>query len=119
MVSDLSVSSRVRPQGPGGRVGGVAGLDVVVDHGNTDHRQALGTIEVTARQGLVEMRRLLGVLRSAERSDVGRRLEEDAESGAPAELLAGAANLSDRIARDRRPSSARCWARRWASSSSS
>ena len=32
-------------------------------------RQALGTIEVTARQGLVEMRRLLGVLRSEERSD--------------------------------------------------
>ena len=29
-------------------------------------RQALGTIEVTARQGLVEMRRLLGVLRSEE-----------------------------------------------------
>ena len=29
-------------------------------------RQALGTIEVTARQGLVEMRRLLGVLRSDE-----------------------------------------------------
>jgi signal transduction histidine kinase len=29
-------------------------------------RQALGTIEVTARQGLVELRRLLGVLRSDE-----------------------------------------------------
>ncbi len=43
-------------------------------------RQALGTIEVTARQGLVEMRRLLGVLRS-ERSDA------DGTGSRPAEGL--------------------------------
>src|SRR5829696_6720638 len=44
-------------------------------------RQALGTIEVTARQGLVEMRRLLGVLRSEERSDA------DGTGSRPAEGL--------------------------------
>jgi signal transduction histidine kinase len=34
-------------------------------------RQALGTIEITAREGLVEMRRLLGVLRSEENDGEG------------------------------------------------
>jgi signal transduction histidine kinase len=34
-------------------------------------RQALGTIEVTAREGLVEMRRLLGVLRTEENDGEG------------------------------------------------
>ncbi len=44
-------------------------------------RQALGTIEVAARQGLVEMRRLLGVLRSEESGDA------DGAGSRPAEGL--------------------------------
>jgi signal transduction histidine kinase len=41
----------------------------VVDERPELARQALGSIEVTARAGLVEMRRLLGVLRSEEAGD--------------------------------------------------
>ena len=50
----------------------------VIDERPELARQALGTIEVTARQGLVEMRRLLGVLRS-ERSDADRTGSRPAE----------------------------------------
>jgi signal transduction histidine kinase len=50
----------------------------VIDERPELARQALGTIEVTARQGLVEMRRLLGVLRS-ERSDADRTDSRPAE----------------------------------------
>ena len=54
-------------------------------------RQALGTIEVTARQGLVEMRRLLGVLRSEEESDA------DGTGSRPAEGLRDLDRLLDKF----------------------
>ncbi len=50
----------------------------VIDERPELAHQALGTIEVTARQGLVEMRRLLGLLRS-ERSDADRTDSRPAE----------------------------------------
>ena len=49
-------------------------------------RAALGSIEVTAREGLVEMRRMLGVLRS----------EDDAKAGAPTTPAEGLGDI-DRL----------------------
>jgi signal transduction histidine kinase len=62
----------------------------VIDERPELARQALGSIEVTARAGLVEMRRLLGVLRSEEPAD--------ARTGAgPAEGLRDLARLLDQF----------------------